>query len=178
MKKRKKKTVKRTIAWGLAAVMCMGIVPSNMVSTYAQSSSVVAAQEEVAEVSSEIKESGNFQYRIFDNDTVEIVKYTGEVKYLIIPDALDGKAVVSIGAKAFQGNTTLGEVRGGSNVKVIKESAFAGCSNLSIIDICYVKEIYDNAFYNCTSLEDVQMTHIEKFGKQAFMDVKIFPKFL
>ena len=113
MKKRKKKTVKRTIAWGLAAVMCMGIVPSNMVSTYAQSSSVVAAQEEVAEVSSEIK-----------------------------------------------------------------ESAFAGCSNLSIIDICYVKEIYDNAFYNCTSLEDVQMTHIEKFGKQAFMDVKIFPKFL
>ena len=41
--------------------------------------------------------SGDYQYALLDDGTVEITKYNGKAEDLIIADTLEGKKVTSIG---------------------------------------------------------------------------------
>ncbi len=47
--------------------------------------------------------SGDYEYEILDDGTVEITEYSGFAKNLAIPGTIAGKTVSSIGDLAFQG---------------------------------------------------------------------------
>lgn len=62
----------------------------------------------------------------------------------------------------------LAVVRGGRNVKIVDQSAFAGCDSLrSISDITPVT-INSSAFYNCRKLESLNFSRIKSIGYESF----------
>ena len=62
---------------------------------------------------------------------MEVAKYNGSSASLTIPETVNGKTVIRIGASAFEGNTTLTSINLPDTVQVIGERAFANCTNLS-----------------------------------------------
>ena len=46
-------------------------------------------------------ESEGFRYRLLEDGTAEILKYTGSELQLVIPETLDGRPVTAIGDEAF-----------------------------------------------------------------------------
>lgn len=62
----------------------------------------------------------------------------------------------------------LAVVRGGKNVKIVDQTAFAGCDSLrSISDITPVT-INSSAFYNCRKLESLNFSRIKSIGYESF----------
>ena len=65
------------------------------------------------------------------NGGMEVVKYNGSSATLTIPESVNGKTVIRIGASAFEGNTTLTSIDLPDTIQVIGERAFANCTNLA-----------------------------------------------
>ena len=129
---------KRTVAWMLAAVMCLSMVLSGKTVAYAKDNSqtdvpggaaaessegteedveteesvpAIAESPDYAEENKEVKTEenqetkeaekeakatetfGDYEYRILDGGTVEIVKYNGAGGETVIPESIDGKEV-------------------------------------------------------------------------------------
>ena len=62
----------------------------------------------------------------------------------------------------------LAVVRGGKNVKIVDQTAFAGCDSLrSISDITPVT-INSSAFYNCRKLESLNFSRIKSIGYESY----------
>ncbi|MBQ9869721.1 MAG: leucine-rich repeat protein [Ruminococcus sp.] len=96
--------------------------------------------------------SDNYEYKILDDGTVEITKYSGNYTILNIPSTLGGKQVTSIGSDAFSDRAYLEKIIIPSSVTNIAEKAFASAPRLIKITIPdSVKSIGDNAFNSkCT----------------------------
>lgn len=76
--------------------------------------------------------SGDYQYALLDDGTVEIAGYKGSADLLAIPAELDGKAVTSIGDCAFYLCSSLTSVSIPDSVTAIGDYAFGDCSNLTL----------------------------------------------
>lgn len=93
---------------------------------------------------------------ILDNDSLEIISYSGSDSNVIIPATLDGHAVKIIGALSFKNNKKIKTVKIMDGVEEIGESAFNSCENLTSVDIPdSIKNIGISAFGNCTSLKSI-----------------------
>lgn len=113
-----------------------------------------------ADTNSETYTSGDFEYKILDNGTAEITKYTytGFAKKLEIPNTLDGHAVTSIGSRAFFYCTRITDIIIPDSVTNIKFGAFTSCINLASITIPdSVVSIGDWAFESCTKLKNIEV---------------------
>ena len=86
-------------------------------------------------VSDDIYNFGNYEYMVYDDETIVIVAYNGSESKLIIPETIDGKKVVEIGAHAFATNESIKSVRLSQHIEIIGSYAFYGCSFLSDIYI-------------------------------------------
>lgn len=74
----------------------------------------------------------------------------------------------TINRSLFNYCNKLAVVRGGRNVKIVDQSAFAGCDSLrSISDITPVT-INSSAFYNCRKLESLNFSRIKSIGYESF----------
>lgn len=103
-----------------------------------------------------LNEFGEFQYRILEEGTVEITKYTGEGYVVTIPDSIQGKEISSLGNGAFLGCELVKEIIIPYGLSNIGSGAFANCTNLTNIDIPdTVTEIGASAFYKCIKLVNV-----------------------
>ena len=60
----------------------------------------------------------------------ELIRYSGNDSIVIIPSSFEGKAITSIGEKAFRDCNNISEVVIESGVKNIKNGAFSNCKNL------------------------------------------------
>ena len=76
--------------------------------------------------------SGDYEYALLDDGTIEITKYNGSADHLAIPATLDGKTVTAIGDCAFARCSSLTSVSIPNSVTAIGDRAFARCSNLTL----------------------------------------------
>ena len=66
--------------------------------------------------------------------TVTITKYTGKESTVILPSTISSWPVTKIGEDALKDNTTITSVTIPANVTEIGSNAFAGCTNLTIVN--------------------------------------------
>lgn len=70
----------------------------------------------------------------FDATTGTIKKYNGNDTVVVIPPTISSWPVTKIGEDAFQDNTTITSVTIPASVTEIGSNAFAGCTNLTIVN--------------------------------------------
>ncbi len=102
--------------------------------------------------------SGDYEYALLDDGTVEITKYNGKAEDLIIADTLEGKKVTSIGDRAFFWCPYLTSVTIPNSVTSIGDRAFYW-SSLSFVTIPdSVVQIGVNPFEYCFALKSISVS--------------------
>ena len=113
-----------------------------------------AAGEEQA-----VRTYGNYQYRLLEDGTAEVLIYVGNRTELTIPADMDGVEVTSIGESAFL-YCTFTDAVVPKGVTVIGVDAFCFCASLtSVILPDTVTEIRSGAFYGCTRLKSLSIPY-------------------
>ncbi|MDR2138128.1 MAG: leucine-rich repeat domain-containing protein, partial [Tannerella sp.] len=105
-------------------------------------------------------------------DGIEITKYTGSKKKVLIPEIIADKPVKSIRYCAFENCTGLTSVMIPDSVTKIGEAAFARCTTLSNVNISgRVTSINDFSFSSCKNLTDITIpSSVTGIGEQVFGD--------
>lgn len=113
-----------------------------------------------------LETSGDFEFRLRQDDIIEINKYNGADKCVTIPDAYNGVPVLRIGTGAFRRNADAESVAFPNTVDNIGQEAFYDCANLSKVSLPEgLKYIHRSAFNHCKKLKKVTLPkgliHIE-----------------
>ena len=124
---------------------------------------IPASAEESAEEPA--LESEGFRWRVLEDGTAEILKYTGGELRLILPETLDGRPVTSIGEEAFYNyKYDMSGITIPASVTHIGSGAFS-LTDLKEIKIpAGVVSMGDNPFGYCISLETITVAE----GNPAF----------
>ena len=136
--------------------------------------------------------SGDYEYSLLEDGTVEITGYTGAATELEVPQEIDGiqvtvledgafnrtgltsvvipESISKIGTAAFYGCASLTNIEIPESVTEIGERAFTRCSSLSSIDIPEsVIEIGYGTFFECSSLTGINIPEsVTEIGEVAF----------
>ena len=131
---------------------------------------VVVCPPDVKRVRAEV--SGDYQYRVLDDGSVEITGYVGSDTKLEIPREIDGKLVKHIGDRAFSGCSGLIEIVIPDGVISIGGSAFYDCSGLTKIAIPDgMTSIEDAVFFGCSGLTEIVIPDsVTNIGRSAFVE--------
>ena len=115
---------------------------------------IPASAEEGAEEA--VLESEGFRYRLLEDGTAEILKYTGKELDLVIPEALDGRPVTSIGEEAFYASRC-----GMKGLTIPATVTHIGSCAFSMTDLAEIEipagvvSMEDNPFSYCMSLKTI-----------------------
>ena len=114
--------------------------------------------------------SGDYEYSVLTDGTVEITGYTGTDSDLEIPGTLDGKKVTSIGENAFYKNENLISVNIPDGVTSIGSTAFYSCDNITEVLIPNsVTSIGRVAFAYCYKLNSIALpSSLDIINERAF----------
>lgn len=117
-----------------------------------------------AAVSASAETYGDYEYKILDNGTVEITKYTGTDEKVVIPSTINGKKVTSIGHGAFMECINIEKITIPDSVTTIDYNAFSDCPNLVSITIpCNVTSIGAYSFNGCEKLTSITVDSKNKY---------------
>lgn len=122
-----------------------------------------------------IKSMSDYQYIVnAEDNTIEIVRYTGESQNISIPETIENSEVTSIGTGAFTHLSNLSAVSIPDTVEVIGASAFSECSSLTQVSFSEnLKSIGDSAFSGCPALKSVNLPDtVTTIGNYAFANCK------
>ena len=114
----------------------------------------------------------DFKYQII-SDGIKILSYSGlTFDVLKIPETIEGRSLVAIAERAFQGNS-MRVVQLPSCLLELGEGAFQNCINLESVTLPpNLSSISDNCFENCTSLREIIFNDgLSTIGKSAFHNV-------
>lgn len=143
MKKGENTMKKRLLSILLAAALLIGLVPTLLLPAAAAGYT-----------------SGDFTYKLNDDGSAIITRYSGSAAALTIPSSLDGHTVKQIGSYAFEKNTTLTSVSIPETVTELKYSAFMDCTSLTAVTIpsglTKSGSLGSGAFSGCSALTTVQ----------------------
>lgn len=143
MKKGENTMKKRLLSILLAAALLIGLVPTLL---------LPAAAADYT--------SGDFTYKLNDDGSAIITRYSGSAAALTIPSSLDGHTVKQIGSYAFEKNTTLTSVSIPETVTELEYYAFKGCTSLTAVTIpsglTSAGSLSNGAFSGCSALTTVQ----------------------
>lgn len=115
--------------------------------------------------------SGDYEYSVSRDGTIQITGYNGSEENLIIPSTIDGKKVTSIGnaiGDLLDGNgpfsgKSFKSVTIPDTVTDVNPNAFSNCENLSYIIIPKsVKNIRINAFNGCKKMQNIYFVGSEE----------------
>ena len=106
-----------------------------------------------------------------------IGSYTGED--IVIPKLYNGRAVKSIAADAFKGNTNIKTLTVEEGVEKIGSGAFSGCTSLESVRIAPTLEKMDSSvFEGCASLKNLIFGKgVTDIGKNAFFGCSAIESF-
>ena len=105
----------------------------------------------------ELTNTDGYVYIVNDDNTAEIVGYTGKGKDLEIPSAIDGHTVTAIGLRAFAWNK-ITTVKIPGTVNTLKTQCFDGCRNLKSVEMSEgVRTIQNDSFYRCEKLQTINV---------------------
>ncbi len=76
---------------------------------------------------------------------VKLVEYIGSDEIVIVPDSIDGQAVVSVGKNAFSGKSVRA-VSLPDSISLIEEAAFGNCNTLVTLKVPFVGDGGENDF--------------------------------
>ena len=134
---------KRLLSILLAAALLIGLVPTLL---------LPAAAADYT--------SGDFTYKLNDDGSAIITRYSGSAAALTIPSSLDGHTVKQIDSYAFEKNTTLTSVSIPETVTELEYYAFKGCTSLTAVTIpsglTSAGSLGNGAFSGCSALTTVQ----------------------
>ena len=114
----------------------------------------------------------DFKYQII-SDGIKILSYSGlTFDVLKIPETIEGRPLVAIAERAFQGNS-MRFVQLPGTLLELGEGAFQNCANLESVTLPpNLSSISDNCFKNCTSLREIIFNdELRIIGKSAFQNV-------
>lgn len=114
--------------------------------------------------------NGDYEYNILEDGTIEISKYLGEDKEVIVPDKIGGRTVSRIGVKAFGYCEDITSVTLPDSITSIGEMAFLFCVRLKSINIPDgVTRLEHSTFGNCLSLKNITFPEkLDYVGSGAF----------
>lgn len=143
MKKGENTMKKRLLSILLAAALLIGLVPTLL---------LPAAAADYT--------SGDFTYKLNDDGSAIITRYSGSTAALTIPSSLDGHTVKQIDSYAFEKNTTLTSVSIPETVTELEYYAFKGCTSLTAVTIpgglTKAGSLSNGVFSGCSALTTVQ----------------------
>lgn len=94
--------------------------------------------------------NGDYQYVLRSDETIEILRYTGNDAKVNVPESLDFLPVLRISDGAFRSCSRLTSVVLCEGIQQIGERAFSGCQALTSVRIpASVTSIADSAFEGC-----------------------------
>ena len=117
------------------------------------------------------KTSGNYEYSVLDDGTVEITKYKGNEESVVIPSVIQNRSVTSIGFQAFYYCLSVKNVIIPDSVKAIGERSFYFAQNLTSVNIPTSVTTVGYYAFNGTGLTNVYIPHsVSTIGDSAFGD--------
>lgn len=114
-----------------------------------------------------------FEYRILEDKSAEVTKFTGKEKDVVIPSLMGDSAVSSIGNYTFQNCGSIESVEIPEGITTIGDCAFQNCGDIKSVKIPEsITTIGDYAFQNCESLTDLYIfpANITEIGNYAFQN--------
>lgn len=110
----------------------------------------------------------DFSYENYRNG-VRITAYNGSAETVVIPDEIEGKSVIAIGANAFYKADTVKSVVISENVSNIEAMAFGYCQKLESVTLpSYLYSIGTDAFRQCYALNNINTVNVYSIGANAF----------
>ena len=120
--------------------------------------------------------SGDYEYEVLDDGTLEITKYSGTDTEVDIPSEINGKEVTSIGMSDGYGvfwRCDATSVTIPSSIKKIGSTVFSQCGSLeNIILSDGIEEISDYAFYELGISNIYIPSSVSNIGNSAFYNCK------
>lgn len=105
-----------------AAILLSALILSSSFSILPVSAATVGNDTAVVSVNSTLT-SGNYQYKVLDDNTICISRYIGEEENITIPAKINGLTVTTIGKGAFV-QTGMGSLNIPASITDIKPNAF------------------------------------------------------
>ena len=126
---------------------------------------VLAAAAEIHRVPTTGDVAATLNYRVIDNEVVIIDCNEDVSGELVLPSAIGGKTVTSIGDFAFQGCSSLSVVTIANSLTSIGNFAFGACTSLTMVTIPdSVILIKGQAFSGCASLTSIAIPRQRSFN--------------
>ena len=112
--------------------------------------SLSVAEETAQTPEPEFLVSGDYEYVILEDETAEIVRYSGNTEDLNVPNELDGSKITGIGDSAFYECSFITSVVIPDGVTRIGDYAFYGCS--SMISVTIPESVIDIGVFSFASV--------------------------
>lgn len=123
-----------------------------------------------ADAAAKANSSKDFKYTKVKNG-LEITKYKGTGKKVIIPEKINGKKVVGIGKYSFCKNDTITSVNIPDTVKYIKKGSFQSCKKLKRVKLSKKLETIEYSAFENSGITGVKIPDgVKKLGISAFKD--------
>ena len=142
--------LKRFAAGFIAAVMAFAVLGTPL-------GDILPFVRESVATTAGAESYGDYSYKVLDNGTVEISRYTGNATVVNIPSRINGRRVTSIGEGAFCYCRSLTSITIPDSVTSIGDMAFGHCYNLISIAIPDSVTSIGDAFYCCSSLTSIML---------------------
>ena len=99
---------------------------------------------------------GDYYCSMYEDDTVEIIKYTGADGVVLVPAGLNGRRVVGISTRAFVDCENVTEVYLPATLASLPAKLFDNCPKLKLVYVpLSVKSIGKNLVSDCPEFEKV-----------------------
>ena len=155
--------LKRFAAVFVAAVMALAVLGTPL-------GDILPFVRESVATTAGAESYGDYSYKVLDNGTVEISRYTGNATVVNIPSRINDRRVTSIGNQAFYNCSSLKSITIPDSVTSIGDWTFHYCTSLTSITIPdSVTSIGDDAFHDCSSLKSITIPDgVTSIGERVF----------